>query len=75
MDSGYTVGTVGANDRQVRHANFALASLFDEAHTLNTPVVAREADANFIEESSVDLVDNLEMARQKYLKPLDRPFL
>ena len=41
----------------------------------NAALVAGEAGSNFIEQATVDLVDDLQVARQHQLEPRHRPFL
>ena len=64
-----------ANDGKVGHPDFARAAFFHQAHALDAPLVAREANSNFIEQPTVNLVDELQVTRKQCLKPRHRPFL
>ena len=70
MDRGHSIGAVRADNRQVRHSDLALITLFDQAHALNPPLVSREARANIVEQAPVNLVDNLQMTGQQYLETM-----
>jgi hypothetical protein len=50
-------------------------ALLDQADARTRPFVSREPRPHRIEQPAVDLVDDLEMARQDFLKPRHRPFL
>ncbi len=75
MDSGHAVGAVRANDRKIRHADFSLVALFNQAHALNAPFVTRESNTDIVEQPTVNLVDDLQLTGKKYLKPGHGPFL
>src|ERR1700675_158555 len=75
MDSGHSVRAVRADDCQVSHADLALVALFHEAHTLHATLVTRETKANFVQQTPVNFVNDLQMPGKKYLKPRNRPFL
>jgi hypothetical protein len=59
---------VRADDGQVGHTDPALGALLDEAHTLDPSRVAGEAGPHPIEQAPVDLIDDLQVARQQRLK-------
>ena len=69
-----TVGAVRADDRQVGHANLALGAFLDEAHALDASLVAGKTMPNLIEQTAIDLEDDLQMTRQHDLEPCERPF-
>ena len=75
VDRRHAIGAVRADDREVGHAHLSLCALFHKAHALDTPFVPGKAGSHGIEEASVDLEDDLEVARQELLEPCDRPFL
>ena len=52
-----------------------LAALLDQAHARDAALVAGEAGPDVIEQAAVDLVDDLEVARQQHLEPRERPLL
>ena len=66
MDRGYAVRAVGADDRQVRHANLLHLPFLDQARPSRAPGVAGEAGADVVEQPAVDLEDDLELARKRY---------
>ena len=75
VDRGHAIGAVGADDGQIRHADVLGLAFLDQARARETPDVAWKAGANVLEQPAVDLVDDLEMARNEELHPLDRPAL
>ena len=75
VNGRHSIGAVRANNGKVRHADFALAAFFHEADALHTPLVAWEAKPNFIEQPTVDLVNDLQVTRKQSFKPRHRPFL
>ena len=75
VNRGHAVGAVRADDGQVGHADLALGAFLDQAHARDAALVAGEAVANLVEKAAVDLVDDLQVARQQHLEPGERPFL
>ena len=75
VNGGHAVGAVRADDGEVGHADLACRALLDQAHAGETAFVAGEARADLVEQAAVDLVDDLQMARQQVLEPGKRPFL
>ena len=71
---GDSVGAVRADDGQIGHANFPLRALLDEADALDATLVAEKPVPNRVEETPIDLQDNLQLTRQHDLKPCERPF-
>jgi len=60
---------------QVRHPDFPLATFLDEAHALDASLVAREAAPHVVEETSVDLEDDFEVARMSIANQASGHFL
>ena len=50
-----------------------LAGLVDEGHAADASFVAGEAFADVVEEAGVDLVDDLQMAREQRAEQWQRP--
>src|SRR5215472_12926512 len=75
MDRGHSVGAMRSDDGQMRHAYLALASLFHQADAFNTSFITRKAMPDFINQTAVNLVNNLELPGKKDFKPSDRPLL
>ena len=75
MDRGHAVGAVGADDRQIRHANVLRLALLDQAHARSAAGVAGKTRANVVEQPAIDLEDDLELAWNEELHPFDRPAL
>ena len=68
VNGGDAVGAVRADDGQVRHAHLPHRRLLDQAHALRRGLVAGIARLHVVEEAAVDLVDDLQMARQQQLE-------
>ena len=75
MQGGYAVDGVAAHDGQVGHAHLAVVALLDQGHLLHAGQVVRPAQGDLLEEAGVDLVDDLQMARQHLLHQAHRPAL
>ena len=60
---------------QVCHPNTLGAVLADDRHPPNPVLIAGELRADFVEEPSVDFVDDLQVPRQELLEHLQRPGL
>src|SRR5262249_33732596 len=75
MDRPDTVSAMGANDRKVGHANFALRTFFYKTYALKTSLVSGKASSNLINQATIDFVDYLQLTGQHPLKPDNRPFL
>ena len=75
MDRGHAIGAVRADDGQVGHANVLGRALLDQAHARDTALVTDEAGPNVVEQTAVDLEDDLQVARQHHFEPRQRPFL
>ena len=75
VDRGDAVGAVRADDRQVGHADLALAapSSIRLIRSMR-PSSPGKRCAHVVEEAAVDLVDDLQVARQQHLEPAQRPF-
>ena len=52
MNCGDAIRTVRANNCQVRHADFALGALFDNAYASHATVIAGEAKSNLVEKNA-----------------------
>ena len=74
VNRGDAVCAVRADDRQSGHTNLALSGFLDHARAANSLLVARKARANCVEKAAIDLVDDIQMARQQRLEPGERPF-
>ena len=75
MDGGDAVGAVRAHDGEVGHPDVAIAALLDEAHLPGALALVGKPRPHLIQETLVDIQDDLEMARQHQLEPSQRPFL
>ena len=71
----HAVHAGGPDDGEVGHAHVALAALVDEAHARKTFLVAGEQRGDLAQETSVDLVDDLEVAREEALHHRNGPLL
>ncbi len=59
---GDAVDVLAADAGEVRHSDILLAVLIDDGHARYAGVVVGEAGAHEIEETRVDLVDDLDVA-------------
>lgn len=75
MNRRYAVGAMGADDRKMCHADFALWRVIDQAHAAQPRIVTRIEAANIIEKSTIDLVDDLQMPGDEQLEQLNWPAL
>ena len=75
MDGGHAIGAVRADDGQIGHAHLALAAFVDEAYPRRPPLIAGKALMHRLHQAPVDLVDDLQLARQHQLEPGHRPVL
>ena len=75
MDRGHPIGAVGADNREVGHADVLGLALLDQAGSRHASRVGRVASANVVEQPPVDLEDDLELARNQKFHPVDRPAL
>ena len=74
MDRGHPVRAVRAHDGEIRHADVLCGAFLDQARPRDAAFVSRKTAPHVIEQSAVDLEDDLEVARQQHLEPLERPF-
>ena len=65
VQRGDTVDGVAADGGQVRHPHALAAVLTDQRHPADPLLVAGELRAHLVEEALVDLVDQLQVARQR----------
>ena len=75
VQRGDAVDGMAADGRQVRHADAPVAGLVDQRHPRHARFVAGMALPHFIQEAAVDLVDDLQRARQKALEQRQPPGL
>ena len=76
MDRGHPVRAVRADNGQVGHANLAPAgTLLNEVDARHAAFVAWKAASNLVQQTTVDFIDDFQMARQHQLEPRKRPFL
>ena len=75
VQRGDAVDRVAADGGQVRHPHALAAVLADERHAPQPVVVAGELRAHLVEEAAVDLVDDLEVTRQRLGEHRQRPRL
>ncbi len=59
----------------MRHADSFWRAFFDEAHSCGTCGVVREPRAHDVQETAVDLVDDVQLPRQEHLEPRQGPLL
>ena len=59
------IDRMAADTRQVRHAHVTLAALLDQRQPLDALLVTEECHAYLVEETRIDLVDDLEQTRQQ----------
>ena len=75
MQRRHPVHRVTADGGEVRHAYTLLATLVDERHAREAPLVAGIALAHFREKAAIDFVDDLERPRQQLTKQRQAPGL
>src|SRR5215475_13071243 len=73
MDSRNSIRAMGAHDSKIGHADSALWVFLDQADSLGTSLISGEAQSNFVEQSSIDFVNNLQLPRQEHFEPRNRP--
>ncbi len=73
MEFGDTVDRVAADHRQIGHAHIPFAVFVDDRQAGDFSVVARKLQANLLQEAAVDLVDDLDVARQHSGEQGQRP--
>ena len=60
MDLGHAVRAVRTGDGEVSHSHLSSRGLLDEAHPTHAVLIARVALLHVVEESTVDLIDDLQ---------------
>ena len=75
VELGDAVDGRGADHGEVGHAHVALAVLVHERHAAQAREVAGIARGDLLQEAAVDLVDDLQVARQQPLHHRHRPLL
>ena len=73
VERGHAVHMVCRGDAHVRHAHHLFRLLLDEGHAGETAVVVHVARGDLAEEDEVDLVDDLQVAREKLFEELHGP--
>ncbi len=71
----HTVDRVAADGGQVRHPHALAVVLADERHPRDPVLVAGEPRPHLVEEAVVDLVDDLQVPRQRLAEDAQRPGL
>ena len=75
VEGGDAVDGMAADDRQVGHAHLFLRSLLDKRHRAELVHVAGEAQLDALEESGVDLEDDLQVVGEDLLHEFHGPAL
>ena len=75
MDGRDAVRAVRADDRQIRHPDLAGRRLLDQAHPRSLCLVSGVRRTDGIQESPVDLVDDLQLPGEEGFEQFDRPLL
>ena len=75
MQFGHAVDVMRTDDGEVRHADALRVAFLDDRELGLAGVVARPAAVDLFEVTAVDLVDDLEMAREHLLEERHRPGL
>src|SRR5262245_3799510 len=75
MNFRRAVGTVRANDSEMGHTHLARRFILDKTHAADYLFVSRIAVSDIVEEATIDLVNNFQMAWNERLEQLDGPFL
>ncbi|OQA24790.1 MAG: hypothetical protein BWY59_02034 [Verrucomicrobia bacterium ADurb.Bin345] len=73
MQRGHPVDAVAAHDGEMSHADVFLAALPDQRHARDAPGVVGIAGHDLPQETAVDLVDDLDVARKHFLEEAYRP--
>ena len=73
MERGDAVDGMGADDGKMRHRDLLLRAFFDDRHATDARIVTGEPSHDRAHEASVDLVDDLQVAREEPLEHGDRP--
>ena len=74
MNGGHPIGAVGSDNGQIGHTDFAPGAFLHKAHPLEAALVSGKAVSNHLEQTAVDLENDLEMPRQHMIEPFERPF-
>src|SRR5437868_4593086 len=72
---GDTINRMTADDRQISHADLLLSIFFNNRHASHAIRVSRPYGDDFIQESLVNLIYDLKVARQNILQQRNWPFL
>ena len=74
MNHRHAVRAMGADDGQIRHADFPATDLLNQTDAFHAALVAGKFCPHFIDQAPVDFVNEFQMARQQFFKPGDGPF-
>src|SRR5262249_2608529 len=75
MNLRHAVGAVTPNHGEMSHAHLSRWLLLDETHAPDTIAVSWIAALDVVEETAIDLIDDLQMPRDQHLEQLNRPLL
>ena len=75
VQGGYAVDLAAGYDAEVGHADLLVRAFLDKRNLAQEIAVAREVEFHLLEESVVDLENDLGVTRQYALHQIDRPFL
>ena len=75
MELRDAVDGAGSDNGEVGHADLTLGALLDQAHAAQAVFVVKIAGGHLAHEPPVDLVDDLQVARQEPLEHADGPLL
>ena len=68
MEVGHPVNRVTADDGEMRHAHLFLVAFFNQRHPLQSVCVPLNITRHVLQESPVDLIDDLQNARENSFK-------
>src|SRR5262249_62399043 len=69
------VGAMRADNRKVGHPHVLRWPFLDQAHTLDEAVITRMQCSDLVQQTAIDLENDLLMTRQQDIEPLERPLL
>src|SRR5512143_1361925 len=70
----HAIDPVASHRGEMRHTDMLLAALIDDGQTGNPPVISRVSEADFIEKSAVDFIDDLKMTGERAAEQGQGPF-
>ena len=74
MEFRYAIDRMTSDDRQIGHTHVLFAVFINDRHARDFSLITRKLEANLVEKTAIDFVDDLEMARQDGSKQRQRPF-